>query len=125
MQFKSGSGWKACYDEERNLYTAETWCRGDYDLYEIDAETFRQIGTPETDDLNSEILIKNGRHLYMAVDDGRGMPYSHVFDWDYEALCPWAKIQRSDHPAPEALTDIGVALFENEKTQEHRNSKKE
>ena len=24
MQFKKGLGWKACYDEERNLYTAQT-----------------------------------------------------------------------------------------------------
>lgn len=24
MQFKKGCGWKACYDEKRNLYTAET-----------------------------------------------------------------------------------------------------
>ena len=23
MEFKEGYGWKACYDEERNLYTAE------------------------------------------------------------------------------------------------------
>ena len=23
MQFKEGLSWKACYDEERNLYTAE------------------------------------------------------------------------------------------------------
>ena len=23
MKFKQGSGWKACYDEERGLYTAQ------------------------------------------------------------------------------------------------------
>lgn len=23
MQFKKGDGWKACYDEEKGLYTAE------------------------------------------------------------------------------------------------------
>ena len=35
MQFKEGIGWKACYDDERNLYTVKTSWRGDYDLYEI------------------------------------------------------------------------------------------
>ena len=32
MQFKEGSWWKACYDEERGLYTAESRGRGTYDL---------------------------------------------------------------------------------------------
>jgi len=35
LHFKEGIGWKACYDDERNLYTAKTSWRGDFDLYEI------------------------------------------------------------------------------------------
>ena len=30
MQFKEGLGWKACYDEERGIYTAERRWRGFY-----------------------------------------------------------------------------------------------
>ena len=32
MEFKKGLGWKACYDEERNLYTAERGGPGAYNL---------------------------------------------------------------------------------------------
>ena len=34
MEFKEGCGWKACYDEERNLYTAERGGCGYYHLYD-------------------------------------------------------------------------------------------
>ena len=37
LHFKYGLGWKACYDDEKNLYTAKTSWRGDFDLYEIDS----------------------------------------------------------------------------------------
>ena len=125
MQFKKGSGWKACYDEERNLYTAETWDRGTYHLYEIDAEAYARIGTPECDDWDSDVLIRKGRHLYMDVDDGYSNPYSHVFDENYATLCPWARIQNSGHQSPSELTNIGVQFFENEKTKEHWNNQKQ
>ena len=46
MQFKEGIGWKACYDDERNLYTVKTSWRGDYDLYEINEEIYSQLGKP-------------------------------------------------------------------------------
>lgn len=35
LHFKTGAGWKACYDSEGKLYTAETCLAGYYDLYEI------------------------------------------------------------------------------------------
>ena len=38
LHFKKGLGWKACYDDEKNLYTAKTSWRGDFHLYEINAE---------------------------------------------------------------------------------------
>lgn len=38
MIIKKGLGWKACNDEERGLYTAQTSWRGDYHLYEIDLD---------------------------------------------------------------------------------------
>ena len=40
MQFKEGSGWKACYDEETGKYTAERKGPGYYHLYEITEEIF-------------------------------------------------------------------------------------
>lgn len=54
MQFKEGIGWKACYDDERNLYTVKTSWRGDYDLYEINEEIYSQLGKPGT---NADELI--------------------------------------------------------------------
>ena len=49
MQFKKGIGWKACYDEERNLYTAERSWRGDYQLCEIDKATYDALGAEPID----------------------------------------------------------------------------
>ena len=120
MQYKEGSWWKACYDEERNLYTVETRGRGTYNLYEIDAETYERLGDPKMDGLETERMIVKGRHLYEDVDDVYcGMPYTHVFDKDYVALCPWARIQNSGHKTPDELMDIGVEYFENDKTKVH------
>ena len=36
LRFKTGPGWKVCYDSERGLYTAEAFQAGYYDLYEIE-----------------------------------------------------------------------------------------
>lgn len=47
MQFKKGLGWKACYDEEKGIYTAKLSWRGDASYYEIDAELFNRLDTPE------------------------------------------------------------------------------
>ncbi len=43
LHFKTGEGWKACYDGERELYTAETFLAGYYDLYEINKEIFDEL----------------------------------------------------------------------------------
>ena len=61
FHFKQGLGWKACYDDENNIYTAKTSWRGTFDLYEINAEIYHQLGEP---DVNSDELIHSGRHLY-------------------------------------------------------------
>ena len=67
MQFKKGCGWKACYDEKRNLYTAETGGMGAYHLYEITKEVYDLLD--EDGGIDSERLIHTGRHLYMDVND--------------------------------------------------------
>ena len=41
LHFKTGPGWKACYDSERDLYTAESFWAGYYDLYEINEKLIR------------------------------------------------------------------------------------
>ena len=114
MQFKQGEGWKACYDETSGRYTAERGGCGYYDLYEITEEVFAALADGMRDSDTCR-LISSGRHLYMDVDDRCGPPYTVVFDDDYKALCPWAKIVGGGHVWPKALTDAAVALFASEK----------
>ena len=64
MEFKKDIGWKACYDEERNLYTAATSWRGSYHLYEIDKEIYDKLGTEEEDGHYAQKLIMKGRLLF-------------------------------------------------------------
>ena len=33
LEFAEAAGWKACYDSRRELYTAESYLAGYYDLY--------------------------------------------------------------------------------------------
>ena len=99
-QFKKGLGWKACYDDERNLYTAQTSWRGDYHLYQIDADIYNQLGEPGID---CDELIRSGRHLYYSEDNPIGPPTDMVIDENYAEL-----------------TDIAVELWDNEATREQR-----
>lgn len=117
LHFKTGIGWKACYDDERNLYTAQTSWRGDYDLYEIDADIYNKLGEP---DVYSDELIHSGRHLYYSADSPIGPPTVMVIDENYAELCPWAKVQKGERTMPKELTDIAVDLWENEPTREQR-----
>ena len=124
LHFKEGSGWKACYDDERNLYTAQTWGRGSYHLYEIDEQIFSRIGEPGVSEFETEKLIASGRHLYMDIDDTSGPPYTVVLDEDYATLCPWANVQSSGHQWPSVLTDIAVNIFESEADNREQRKKK-
>lgn len=125
MEFKEGCGWKACYDEERDLYTAERGGCGYYHLYEINAEIYAALKDGMSDS-DSYHLIDKGRHLYMDVNDRCGPPYTVVLDDDYENLCPWANVISSGKVWPDALTDAAVELFESEKdNREQRRRKRE
>ena len=117
LHFKSGLGWKACYDDEKNLYTAKTSWRGDFHLYEINAEIYNQLCEPDVDEWK---LISTGRHLYYSEDSPIGPPTDMVIDENYATLCSWAEIQESGNVMPEELTDIAVNLWENEETRGHR-----
>ena len=125
MQFKEGSGWKACYDEETGIYTAERGGCGYYHLFEITKEIFDALVDGMTDEETYE-LIHEGRHLYMDVNDRCGPPYTIVFDDDYKKLCPWANIVGGEHVWPKGLTDAAIELFESEKpNREYRRKKRQ
>ena len=124
MRFKEGSNWKACHDEERGLYTAETWWRGSYDLYEIDESIFEKLGSSVTDAREASRLIHLGRHLYMSVSDSYSPPYDVILDEDYKELCPWADVQMTGETWGPELTDIAVELFDSEKANREQRRKK-
>ena len=105
MHFKKGLGWKACYDDERNLYTAQTSWRGDYHLYEINEEIWNQLGES---DLDADELIHSGRHLYYSEDSPIGPPTDMVIDENgLYFLILSSKLEhshRSDGPRPGETT---------------------
>ena len=123
MQFKNGMGWKACYDEENDRYFGEYGGIQSYNLYELTKEQFDSLHEDMTEG-DASLVMYEGRHLYMAVDDRCGPPYTVVFDDDYEKLCPWAKVMKSGKVWPDALTDAAVELFASEKNNRDQRRKK-
>ena len=92
MQFKTGLGWRACFDEERGIFTAERSWRGFYQLCEIDRETFDRLDRPDEENGESpDELIGRGRVLFEADDDYYTMPYCTVYDENYFTLAPWSR----------------------------------
>ena len=127
MQIIKGSGWKACFDEERDLYTAETNVPGAFKLFEINKEVFESLQSDEMSDEDKYCLITDeGRKLYMSIDDRCGPPYTVVLDEDYITLCPWADLPECKNIWPVELTDAVVEIFESEKdNREQRRKKRE
>ena len=126
MTLIQGSGWKAHFDEERNLYTARTSVPGAIKLFEINEEVFESLKSDEMSDDDKYCLIHDkGRKLYMDIDDRCGPPYTIVLDDDYRTLCPWAELPESNTVWPEALTDAVVELFASEaNNREQRREKR-
>ena len=124
MEFKEGLGWRCCYDPETGLYTAEVGGGPNHDLYEITKEIYDHVDDPDVEWPTS--LISSGRHLYMAVDDRCGPPYTVILDSDYQKICPWAKTSVSGEVWPDELTDAAVEVFASEKNnREQRRAKKQ
>ena len=123
MEFKKGMSWKACHDEKKNLYTAETWSMGSGDLYEIDASIYNRL-TKGIKDSEATSLISEGRHLYMSVNDRCGPPYTVVFDDDYMEICPWFGKKDVGKKWSEEMTDAAVEIFESEKKNREQRRKK-
>ena len=115
LRFKSGPGWKACYDSERKLYTAEAYLAGYYDLYEINKEIFGKLKTKGMTRREAHELIITGRHLYKSVSD-KGGSYDIVLDENYASLCPWADLQKTGETWGPELTDLAVAIFDSEES---------
>ena len=125
MQFKEGSGWKACYNEEKNIYTASFSADG-LKLYEINKEIFDALKDRIDDNKHAQMLITEGRKLYMEVIDRCGPPYTIVLDEDYKRLCPWINSEPVGETWPTEMTDAVVEVLECEKdNREQRRKKKE
>lgn len=123
MIFKTGNCWRCCYDPETGRYTAEIGGGPNHDLYEITKEIFDRVDDPAVERPTS--LICEGRHLYMAVDDRCGPPYTVILDSDYQKLCPWAKTRVSGTVWDEDMTDAAVEVFASEaKNRPQRRAKK-
>ncbi len=123
FRFKTGAGWKACFDSGRGLYTAETFLAGYYDLYEINEEIFAQLKTKGMKRENAARLISTGRHLYKSVSD-RNSSYDIALDEDYALLCPWAEVQKTGELWDAELTDLAVSIFDSEKQNREKRLKK-
>ena len=98
MQFKEGSGWKACRDNKTGRCTA-SWFTCDREgcersLYEIPGSVFSQLRPGSSE--SGRLIVDKGRLLYRYVDNCHGGPYSIVFDEDWRELCAWADNSKHD-----------------------------
>ena len=123
MIFKTGSGWKACYDSDAERHFGEYGGIQSYHLFELTKELYDRLNE-EMSEYDAAVIMHEGRHLYMSVDDRCGPPYTVVFDDDYEKLCPWAKVMKSGRVWPDELTDAAVEIFESEKNNREQRRKK-
>jgi hypothetical protein len=60
----------------------------------------------------------------MDVDDRCGPPYTVILDHDYESLCPWADVKKSERVWSDELTDAAVEIFESEKNNRDKRRKR-
>ncbi len=123
MLFKKGPGWKAGFDPDSGRTFGEYGGVQAYNLYELTQELFDRLDKKMTES-DAGSVMREGRHLYMSVNDRCGPPYSVVFDDDYETLCPWASAPKSGRVWPDALTDAAVELFASEENNREQRRKK-
>ena len=123
MQIKESNGWKACLNEENGRCFGEYGGGMSYDLYELSGDQFNMLKSGMTEG-DAASIMRDGRHLYMSVNDRCGPPYTVVFDDEYETLCPWAKIIRSGKVWPDELTDAAVEIFGSEKNNRPQRRRK-
>ena len=125
MTFKKGAGWKACYDSSNGRYFGEFGGVQEYRLMEITKEIFDRLDKKMRESEASDLMCE-GRRMYMSVNDRSGPPYTIVFDDDYEKLCPWADVVKTEAVWSDELTDAVVEVLESEKdNREQRRQKRE
>jgi len=126
MKMKEGTGWKACYNEEKGVYGAEVVFQGSWSLYEISGSVFSSL-SKNMDSREAERLIMTGRCLYSHVNDRCGPPYTIVLDDDYAVYCPWmGESKPVGKTWNKELTDAAVELFDSQKdNREQRRKKRE
>ena len=122
MEFKEGPGWKACYDKERELYTAQLGGGVNCTLYEITKEIYEHVDDPDVKWPSS--LINEGRKLFMSVNDRCGPPYTIVFDSDYKDFCPWTDAVVTGKSWSDDMTDAVVEVLESEKNNREQRREK-
>ena len=116
MQFKEGSGWKACRDERTGRCTASSFTcdrEGSEDaLYEIPESVFSQLRAKTfQQSLESGRLIRDqGRILYRYVSNCHGEPYSIVYDENWRELCAWRDSSKHDEKHAMDARQIARAL---------------
>ena len=123
MKHKEGYGWKAWNDEDNDRYFGEYGGGMSYNLFELTKEQYDSLDESMTEG-DASVIMYEGRHLYMSVNDRCGPPYTIVFDDDYEKLCPWANVVSTGKVWPDELTDAAVELFESEKNNREQRRKK-
>ena len=124
MQFKEGLYWKACHDEETGRYFGEYGDFQGYHIYELTEEQFCSLDESMSEGDAASVMYE-GRHMYMAVDDRCGPPYTIIFDDECRKLCPWAKFYGSRNTVwPDELTDAAVELFASEENNREQRRKK-
>ncbi|MBQ6263742.1 MAG: hypothetical protein IJK58_09540 [Clostridia bacterium] len=123
MKHKEGMGWKAWNDEENDRYFGEYGGGMSYNLFELTKEQYDSLDESLTEG-DASVIMYEGRHLYMSVNDRCGPPYTVVFDDDYEKLCPWANVVSTGKVWPDELTDAAVEIFESEKNNREQRRKK-
>ena len=122
MKHKEGMGWKAWNDEENDRYFGEYGGGMSYNLFELTKEQYDSLDESLTEG-DASVIMYEGRHLYMSVNDRCGPPYTVVFDDDYEKLCPWANVVSTGKVWPDELTDAAVEIFESEKNNREQRRK--
>ena len=124
MKMKEGTGWKACYNEEKDVYGAEVVFQGSWNLYEISGSVFSSL-SKNMDSREAERLIMTGRCLYTHVNDRCGPPYTIVLDDDYAVYCPWmADSKPVGKTWSKELTDAAVEVFDSQKENREQRRKK-
>ncbi len=124
MKMKEGTGWKACYNEEKGVYGAEVVFQGSWSLYEISASVYNSL-SKNMESRKAEELIQTGRHLYSHVNDRCGPPYTIVLDDDYAVYCPWMGDSKPVGKTwSKEMTDAAVELFDSEKDNREQRRKK-